>query len=525
MHAISLSWPLTIEQLTALDPLFIPIIGAILILIVSVFAKESDAGKYAYGVIATVFIFLTLGSLFIYVLPLVNTYGIIVVYYSTFTPPLGASLEIDMLSWFMMLVFTSLAFFVAIYSISYMKEDSGLDKFYALLLTILFGMNGVVMAGDFFTLFVFWETMAISSYVLVAFRKDKWEAVEAGMKYLLMSAFGSTLVLFTMSLLYGLTGTLNLAYMAIALRSASPTPMLYIIIALLIVGFGVKASIVPLHTWLPDAHPAAPTGISALLSGVVIKTGVYAILRLLLLFFSPLVFINYGIIVAFFAVLTMTVGNLMALLQDDIKRLLAYSSIVNIGYIMAGIAIGMLPVSTETATLGVTGALFHVFNHSMMKGLLFLCSGVYIHAAGSRSLSAMKGLGRRMKVTTFCFAIGALAMIGVPPLSGFYSKFIIIWAAIVANQPFVAALILLNSAFSVAYYLRLLHILVFNVPEGEILMVKEKASSMLVPIVLLMVGIVLIGLFPGLLINWAQSAATAVVSPDSYIQAILDLAG
>jgi multicomponent Na+:H+ antiporter subunit D len=525
MHAISLSFPITIEQITALDPLYIPIIGALLVLLIGLGMKRAErVCKNICGIIATIFIFLTLGSLLIYVLPLVNQYGVIVVYYSTFTPPLGTCLEIDMFSWFMMLVFTSLAFLVAIYSISYMKDDSGLDKYYALLLTILFGMNGIVMAGDFFTLFLMWETMAISSYVLVAFRKDQWEAVEAGMKYLLMSAFGSTLILFTMSLLYGLTGTLNLAYMAAALRSASPTPMLYIIISLLIVGFGVKASIVPLHTWLPDAHPAAPTGISALLSGVVIKTGIYAILRLLLLFFSPLVFINYGLIVAVFAVLTMTVGNLMALLQDDIKRLLAFSSIVNIGYILVGMAVGMLPVGTDAQTLGVTGALFHVLNHSMMKGLLFLAAGVYIHAAGTRSLNAMRGVGRKMKLTSFCFAIGILAMIGVPPLSGFYSKFIIIWATIVANQPIIAALTLLNSAFSVAYYLRLLHILVFATPEGEILMVKEKASSMLVPVVLLAAGIILIGLFPGLFISWAQGAAGAAISADSYIQAILGLA-
>lgn len=190
-------------------------------------------------------------------------------------PPFGACFEIDMLSVFMALIYVMIGLLAAFYSIKYMERDTGLTQYYTLLSGMVAGMMGVAFAGDFFTLFVFWELMCLTSYALVAFRKERWEPIEAGFKYLIMSAAGGATILLAMSFLYGMTGTLNFAGLAAneALNEAVPNRWLYVTLTLIIVGFGVKAAIVPFHTWLPDAHPAAPAPVSALLSGALVQTG------------------------------------------------------------------------------------------------------------------------------------------------------------------------------------------------------------------------------------------------------------
>jgi len=490
-------------------PLLVPFIGAIIIPLLGILFRKVGLER-ARDLIATLIALGTIASV-IYLYPSISEQGVITFYY-LFEPPTGACLRVDMLSWFMSFVFSNLGFLVTIYSITYMKKDTGLDEYYALLLALIGGMNLVVYAGDLFTLFVAWELMSLSSYTLVSFRKETWEPVEAGFKYLVMSAFGSATILYAISLIYGLTGTLNYEAIHQALQAAEANPSFYIIVGMLIVGFGVKASIVPLHTWLPDAHPAAPSSISAMLSGVVIKNGVYCILRILLLAF-PVTVLDYGTVIAIFAVLTMTVGNIMALLQEDIKRLLAYSSIANIGYIFAGISVGMMSgVGEEAAILGIAGGLLHVLNHSIMKGMLFLCAGAFIHELGTRNLEELKGIGRKMPVTTFSFFIGCLAIAGVPGLSGFTSKLMIIWGAVVGGQIVLAALTLINSALSVVYYLRLIHIILFAKPTREMEHVKEAPLLMLIPIVILTIQIFLIGIvWPKVVFDVVETAAKAVL--------------
>jgi proton-translocating NADH-quinone oxidoreductase chain N len=432
-------------------------------------------------------------------------------------PATGSTLiHIDMLGVFMSVMFAFLGFFVAIYSIKYMEADSGLSLYYALLLTLVGGMIGVVYAGDFLTLFIFWETMSVSSYALVAFRRHEEEPIEAGIKYFLLSAVGSTLILFSISILYGLTGTINLAEIGKSLAALTVNPqysaatqgVVLLTIVGLIIGFGVKAAIAPLATWLPDAHPAAPSGISAMLSGVVIMTGSYAIIRTCLLFFNPAVYTDYGYVLSWFALFTMIYGNLMALTQKDLKRLLAFSTIVNVGYIVFGFSIAMMPnVSSDAAYYSLTGALFQMTTHMLAKGMLFLCAGVFLHAIQSRDLDQLRGIGRRMPVTMLCFTIGALSLIGVPPLVGFYSKFFIIWGSVVAGGYIAAAILVINSAFSVAYYLRIIQILVFAEPSPEAATAHEAPWSMRFPIIILTLFIIGMGLFPHFFLTVANIAA------------------
>jgi proton-translocating NADH-quinone oxidoreductase chain N len=438
-----------------------------------------------------------------------------------FGPPLGVMFVVDPLSIFMALLFCGMGLTVAVYSLKYMEHDTGLEKYYSLLLALVAGMVGVVFAGDFFNLFVFWEAMCIASYALVAFRKHRWEPVEAGFKYLVMSTFGSILVLYAMSFIYGLTGTLNFAYMAERLSSTAMSPMVpYFLIGAIIVGFGVTASMVPFHEWLPDAHPAAPSGISAMLSGVVIKAGVYAMLRALFTIFSPVSF-DYGTALTLFAILTMTVANFMALMQRDIKRLLAYSSIVNIGYILVGIGIGAYVLSRyhaaapalalSVAVFAIMGALFHLLNHAIGKGLLFLCSGCFAYRAGTRDLMELEGIGKKMLWTGSSFSIGLLALAGVPPLNGFWSKLFIILAGFSLPEDnfmkAIAIIVVLNSVFSASYYLWLVQRVMLKEPKLRVEGAVEAPVAMVLPIVILAAACVIIGAWPGVIIRLAEEVA------------------
>jgi len=434
-------------------------------------------------------------------------------------PPFGVTFIVDWLSIFMAFLFCGLGLMAAIYSIRYMEEDTGLDKYYTLLLTLVAGLIGVSFAGDFFNFFVFWETFCISSYVLVTFRIRKWEPVEAGFKYLIMGTFGSLLVLLAMSYLYGLTGTLSFPYIAKALSTATVNPvLLYFLIGLLLTGFGIGAAVAPFHTWLPDAHPAAPSPISAMLSGVVIKAAVYGIIRILAVVLYP-VSIDWGIIVivvAIFATLTMTVGNVMALLQDDIKRLLAFSSVAQMGYIMLAISVGL--VGGVIGLYGLTAGLLHVMNHAIMKGLLFLCAGALLHAAGTRNLKELTGIGHKMPVTAVVLAVGALAISGIPPFNGFVSELAIILASINAGMGIFAAIMLANIIIGFSYYLKLLYILVWQSPTERVRSVKEAPVSMLFPMVILMILCIIIGVWPQPFIGFASQAAEAALNPTTYIR-------
>jgi len=414
----------------------------------------------------------------------------------------SAAFKVDALGIFMATAFTVLGIAATTYSIKYMEKDSGTIIYYTLLMAMISGLTGVVFAGDLFTLYVFWELMSIASYVLVAFRKEEWEPVEAGFKYLVMSAAASATILFGLSLLYGMAGTLNFEGLATTLGSSSPNSWMYVAALFILVGFGVKTAVFPLHTWLPDAHSAAPTPVSALLSGIVIETGVYALTRT---FFTALASTetHLFILLASLSVLTMFVGNVTALLQNDLKRLLAYSSIGQVGYILAGVAVG-----TE---LGLTGAVAHIFNHALMKGTAFLCAGAVIYKLGSRQLDEMSGIGRKMPVTAAIFAISLFALIGMPPLNGFASELTLFTAAVQADASWLGIALILNSVISAAYYLRVLRTLLEPVSSEKVEKMKEAPLLMLLPMCALAVLIVIFGIWPDQLLRFAQQAASSLL--------------
>ena len=426
------------------------------------------------------------------------------------TPPLGGCFEVDMLGVFMVFSISLLGFFVAIYSTTYMKGEKRLTEFYTLLILTMAGMTGVVLAGDMLTLFIFWEIMSITSYVLVSFFKGNWGGIEAGFKYLIMSSMAGAFILLSMSLIYGMTGTLNFASIASTLRGADLSPWMILLFGTLVIGFGVKSAIVPMHTWLPDAYSEAPDPVSSLLAGIATETALFALTRVLYIIFEPGVFM---IPIAILALITMTFGNIMALRQDNVKRLLAYSSIAQIGYIMIGVSSGIV--------YGLLGAFLHIFNHALMKGMAFLAVGNIVKQTGKHDVSQMQGLGKVMPYTSLAITVAMLGLGGVPGTSGFISKFVLFSAALGAGQPILAIVGVLNAALSMAYYLKVIMTLYSgNIPID--LKVKEAPFVMIGITSVIAIIIVVFGFYPNPILEFASNASKALIDGrNNYIGAVL----
>jgi multicomponent Na+:H+ antiporter subunit D len=306
-------------------------------------------------------------------------------------------------------------------------------------------MNGVVLAGDLFNLYVFIEISGIASYALVAFGR-KAEDLEASFRYAVLGSLASTLILAGIVLVYAMTGVLDLAHVAAGLADAGRSGPLHLAFGLFVAGLALKAALAPFHAWLPDAHPAAPAPVSAMLSGVLIKAiGVYVLARLVFNVLGPTAEILAAL--RWLGILSMVVGGLLAVRQRDIKRLLAYSSIGQVGYVVVGLGLG--------TPLGLAGALFHLVNHAVCKSLLFLDAGAVERAAGTRDLRELGGLGRVIPVASRTSLIASLSISGVPPFGGFWSKLLIVVACIEAGHVGLAVAAVLFSVVTLGYQLRL----------------------------------------------------------------------
>ncbi len=402
-----------------------------------------------------------------------------------------------------------LAALVAVYSMRYMhRRDIG--KFYALLLLMTSGIVGVGFAGDLFTLYVLFEAMSIASFVLVAFEREEWEPIEAGVKYLVISTVGSLLALLGISIVFSWTGTLDLAALPSLLEAQVGSAQLMAVVALIIVGFGVKAAIVPMHTWLPDAHSAAPSGISAMLSGIVIEAGLITMLRALI----ALGTVNYGLLLVWLALVTMFVGNLIALRQSDLKRMFAYSSVAQMGYIIMGVGLA-LGYPTLAGFSGMRGALYHILNHAVMKGGAFLCAGAFLWILGTRDIRKLSGIGRKFPLMGICFLIFVLALAGAPPFNGWFSKVLIAKAGADVGGwgIFMVVMLVLNSVISLFYYLDALNTVVFGpIPEDRPRTLKPLPFLVVLPIVALAALSLLLGVLPDAGLVLVDPAAEYVAS-------------
>lgn len=358
---------------------------------------------------------------------------------------LNGVLLLDPLSLFFAVVFLFISLLVNVTSISYMKQVENPLAYYGLLLFSTFGMMLVALSVDLVVLFVSWELMSVPTYVLTGILKRDPTSNEAALKYFLTSALSSGLLIYAISLIFGVTGSTNMLIIAerLASKSLLLEPMTVLAIALFIAGFGMKVAAVPFHMWIPDAYQGAPTTIAALLAAGTKSGGFAALLRVFVV--SLLLFkADWSTIFAVVALLTMTLGNVGALMQKSFTRLLAYSSIAQSGYIMIGFA--------APTTLGIGAALFHILNHSVMKSAAFFAAAAIMMKLSTTTLDGYSGLGKRMPYTALALSISLLALAGVPPLNGFFSKLALFTAAVDSHIYWLALAGVLNSAFSLAYY-------------------------------------------------------------------------
>ncbi|MFH1594653.1 MAG: monovalent cation/H+ antiporter subunit D family protein [Candidatus Omnitrophota bacterium] len=443
---------------------------------------------------------------------LVNAQGVLSYSVGAWKMPLGIAMVLDGFTVFMLVTVNLVAFAISVYSINYMEKYTSKWKFYTLFLLMLAGMNGVVITGDMFNLFVFLEIASVASYALVAFGTERHE-LEAAFKYAVMSSIGSLFVLLGIVFLYSLTSTLNMADMSNVLAQKGANNITLMVSVLFIMGFGLKAALVPFHAWLPDAHPSAPAPISAMLSGVLIKSlGIYALCRI----FYNVIGITPAIssVLMFLGTLSMVVGVFLAIGQWDLKRLLAYHSISQIGYVILGVGLG--------TPLGILGGLFHLFNHSVFKSLLFLNSGAIDYATGNRDLQKMGGLMGKMPVTGCTGLIASMSIAGVPPFNGFWSKLIIILAAVQAGRFGYAFWAVLASLLTLASFTKVMKYAFFGNLKSRWTKVKEVPIAMK----LSMVSLAIICVLGGVLIIssvsdvFLKSASDVISSGTDYARLV-----
>jgi multicomponent Na+:H+ antiporter subunit D len=427
-------------------------------------------------------------------------------------PPIGICMVLDGLSSFMLVVLNLVSCLVTIYSINYMERYTSKYRFYTLFMLMLAGMNGVIITGDMFNLYVFLEIAAIASYALVAFGTEA-EELEASFKYAIMGSVASSFILLGIALLYGFTSSLNMADITGVLATRGESHIIIFVSVLFLMGFSLKAAVVPFHAWLPDAHPSAPAPISAMLSGVLIKVlGVYALARI---FFSV---IGVGpamlSLLMFLGTLSIMGGVFLAIGQWDLKRLLAYHSVSQIGYVILGLSLA--------TPLGILGGLFHLFNHSVFKSLLFLNSGAIVYSVGTRDLQKMSGLRQRMPVTANTSLIASMSIAGIPPFNGFWSKLIIIMACIQANRLGYAFWAVLGSILTLASFMKFQKYAFFGQIRESLKKVKEvpflmRLSMIILSILCLIAGLILIPPLQGML----KQAVDVILAGREYATSVL----
>ena len=424
-------------------------------------------------------------------------------------PPLGISLVWDPLSQLLVTLISVISFAVTLFAFPYMKQYNAQNKFYTLFLLMIGGMNGVVLTGDFFNLFVFLEIASIASYTLVAFGVEA-EELEASFKYLVLGGISSTVILLGIALLYSATGTLNMADMSSIIRDGTSTHLLYFIFALFLMGFGLKSAMVPFHAWLPDAHPSAPAPISAMLSGLIIKAlGIYAVARIFFIItdITPLL----KNILMVLGALSMVIGVFLAVGQWDFKRLLAYHSISQMGYVMVGIGMG--------TPLGILGGLFHLLNHAVFKSLLFLCSGAIEFATGTRQLKQLGGLIKKMPWTGTSCSVAALSISGVPPFNGFWSKLIIIIALLKVEYYLLASITVFVSFMTLISFIKVQKYSLFGDLPKSLKGIKEVPILMVSGMVILALLCIGIGiLYPLYGPELLETASNLLNQPSQYIE-------
>lgn len=418
----------------------------------------------------------------------------------------GVNLRVDQLTLLMVTAASLLWLMAMVYSHNYMiLEENNRNRFYFWFLVTFGGVSGAMMANDLLTMFLFFEIMYLSCYFLVA-HNQSGDALKAGNRYIYMGVVGGLSMLLGISLLYVYTNTFVIGEIMAPLQAqyADNSTVITFAVVVILIGFSIKAAVFPMHFWLPDAHSSAPTPASAILSGMVLKVYVFSLMKFLfkVVGLDIIRAINLNNILPPLAVVGMIMGSIFAIGQKDIKKILAYSSVAQVGYMILGIGL--------MNDKGFAAAMFHITTHALMKSALFLSAGAIILQTHKRDVRDFQGIGYQMPITMGVFTVGAMSMIGIPGLNGFMSKWYLSIAALEAGKPVFVFMILVSSFLNAMYYLPII-ITAFlkKAPDREnVLVMDQLPVNMLIPMVLIGSGCILLGFFPQWVMKFVEHGIT-----------------
>ncbi|NIA10324.1 MAG: hypothetical protein GWP10_11510 [Nitrospiraceae bacterium] len=434
--------------------------------------------------------------------------GTIVQVIAGWKPPWGINLVFSPFTGFLATLMIGMGFIIWIYSYRFKNVDfEEAKKYFILFLMLVTGSVGIVLTGDIFNQFVFIEITSISAYALTAFYKER-DSAEASFKYLMIGSLSSMFLLLAIILIYSQLGTLNMADIASKAHLMKPEFKILAVI-FFIVGLGIEAEIFPLNGWAPDAYSQAPGPVGAAFAGIVAKAGVYALIRIIFTLFDVSGTHQFLIVIG---LTTMIIAEMAAIKQDRLKRMLAYSSLGQMGLVLVAFGIG-----TEE---GIFAALFLIVNHAVSKTLLFLSGSYLVYNSTNKYISEISGMGRILPLTSLLFALGALAVVGMPPFSGFWSKFYMLSAAAHSNMLLIIALILSVSLIELVYYFRVVNRVYFFKKESDIKPKKPTVNAIIAMVTLGLI-ILVIGFYPDVITGYLHQASQALLDKGQYIQDVL----
>jgi proton-translocating NADH-quinone oxidoreductase chain N len=402
----------------------------------------------------------------------------------------SSTFMIDAISIYMAIIFTIVGAVTFLYSIFYINlSERPSERYYSVMLIIIGCIIGVAFSGDLLTLFIFWEASAAGSSFLMLYQKTP-RSLHATLKYLVMIIIASAFIVYGLSIVYGITGTLNFWAVKQTLIALEDKHLLVIAFIFIAAGYAIEAAVVPFHMWLPDAYTAAPASSSAFLSALIDQGSYYVLLRVLIYILTPPTVLEWTVMLAVFSALTMIVGNLLALAQKNVKRLIANVCIADVGYNLVAI--------TSVTLLGIMGNLYFFLIGGITTALSFMAVGI-LNRMGFETLDDFSGIGRKMPFTSLALLLGAFSFAGVPPLAGFIAKYLVFTAAIEANLSWLAVIGVLTSIIQAAYLLRLINYMYAKTPQEETRIKEPK--KLLVPIFILVAAIIVLGIFPTIVLN------------------------
>ena len=408
----------------------------------------------------------------------------------------GTSFLVDSMSIYMLFVYILCGFVTSLYGVmSIQPRRIYSDRYYSIMLIVTGCIMAASLSGDLMTLFILWEAASAGAYILIVYGKTD-ESLEASLKYLVMIIVASGLIVYGLSLIYGLTGSLNFWRMKEVLLGSENRGLILGAFILVVGGYAIETAVVPFHMWLPDAYTAAPASSAAFLSALVDQGSYYVLMRVLIYVLTPPLIVDWPLALAVFSGLTMTVGNLFALVQKNVRRMVSYVCIADIGYNLVAI--------TSMTPLGVMGNLFFFLVGGLTTALCFMTIGIF-EGHGIRDLEDFSGAGRRLPLTSAALTVAALSFPGIPPFAGFMAKYLVFTSAIEGGMLPLALLGVINSVIETAYFLRLIQYLYRSSPrKGR----EQEAIALLIPVYILVCLIFLIGIYPTPIINLIYPVTT-----------------